>query len=177
MTADQAIRALAERRRLPDAYLARWLAMDPDSREALRKIAEGLKLRTGQLANAIELLDEIGVREKERAAEILARDSVRLAAAAAGSAPSRAAAFIGALRAIRFPRLQRAMERMTAELAALRLPVGIDVVLPKDLHSDELMIRIRAKTGHEMQKLIESLAERKSELCRLAEMLSGDDEI
>ena len=177
MNHDGTIRSLAARRRLPDSHLARWLAMDSGSRAALLDIAERLKLRTGQLVAAIDLLDEICVREGERPTAILSRDSVRRAANGSGSAPARAAAFIDALRAIRFPRLRRAMERMASELAALRLPAGIEVVLPKDLHSDELMVRLQAKTGREMRRLIESLVDRKAGLVQLAEMLSGDDEV
>ena len=173
----EAVRELAARRRLPESHLGRWLAMDSASRDALLDVAAHLRLRTGQLVATIDLLDEISVREGVCAAAILARDSVRRAAAGAGSLPTRAASFLDAVRAIRFPRLQRAMERISAELAALRLPTGIAVVLPKDLHSDELMVRIHARTGNELRKLIESLAEKKSGLVRLAELLSGDDEV
>lgn len=174
---DDAVRSLAARRHLPDSHLAKWLAMDPDSRASLLEAAERLRLRTGQLVSAIDLLDEIAVREKQVPAAILARDEIRRASSGAASAPALAAAFLDALRAIRFPSLARAMGRISAALAALRLPAGLNVVLPKDLHSDELIVRLSARTGRELRELLKALREKEDELVRIAGMLSGDDEV
>jgi len=84
-------------------------------------------------------------------------------------------AFIEALRKIRFPRLNEAVDRLSAEIAALKLPSGIRVELPKDLGSDELMIRVSARTGRELEKLIDALAAKKSGLVRIAKMMGGQD--
>src|SRR5690348_16702205 len=174
---EQSIRALAEKRRLPAAPLAKWLAMDPASRGAVLEAAQALKLRTGQMVAALDLLDEIAVRERCTPASVLAREEIRRARATRGSTPARAAAFLAALRAIRFPRLQRASARIAAAIAALRLPVGISVVLPKDLHSDELMIRLSARSGNEVRRLVQALAHKHTELARIADMLGEEDEV
>lgn len=174
---EQSIRALGEKRRLPETHLEKWLAMDEASRRAFLDIARTLKLRTGQMVAALDLLDEIAVREQITPATVLARQEIRRALASHGSTPARASAFLDALRAIRFPRLQRANERITAAIAALRLPAGVSVILPKDLHSDELMVRLSARTGRELRRLIEALAEKRPALERIADMLGEEDEI
>ena len=84
---DGEIRDLATRRRLPRAYLVRWLHLDQSSRSALLELARALKLRTGQLVAALDLLEEISVREQTSAAEILARPPFRRLVAASGSGP------------------------------------------------------------------------------------------
>ena len=174
-TTASAIRASAANRHLDETHTEKWLAMLTPSRMALLEIAERLNLRTGQLTAAIDLLDEIEIREGASPAQTLARDEIRRACVSQGSGPWRAAAFIEALRKIRFPRLREAMERLSAEVAALKLPSGIRVGLPKDLGSDELTIHLSARTGREVEKLIDVLAEKKSALMRIAHLIGGDD--
>ena len=98
---DNAIRALATEKRLPDANLERWLAMDSGSRAALLDLARTLKFRTGQLATAMDLLDEIAVREKSSIVKILGDARARAIADGRGSAPDRARAMLDYLRARR----------------------------------------------------------------------------
>ncbi len=174
---DEAIRAIAAARHLPQSHLARWLAMDADSRRAMLEHAQALRLRTGQIVAALDLLDEIGVRENTAASAILARDEVRRAIAHKGSGPARAAAFLDVLRAIRFPRLGRTLERISARIAELGLPRGIAVVLPRELGSDELVVRLSARGADEMARLIRALGAKEKELARIAAMLGGDDEV
>ena len=92
-----------------------------------------------------------------------------------GSGPWRAAAFVEALRKIRFPRLKEAVDRLSAEIAALKLPSGVRVELPKDLGSDELVVRISARTAPEMENLIDAIAQKKAALVRIANLMGGDD--
>lgn len=174
-TTAAAIRACAASRHLDEFHTEKWLAMLTPSRMALLDVAERLKLRTGQLVAAIDLLDEIEIREGASPAAILARDEIRRACISNGSAPWRAAAFIEALRKIRFPQLREAMDRLSSEIAALKLPAGVSVVLPKDLGSDELMIRISARTGRELENLLDTLSDKKADLIRIANKIGGDD--
>jgi hypothetical protein len=174
MSIEDSIRDLAAERKLPRPSLDAWLAMDSPSREALLQIALDLRLRTGQIAQSIELLGEIAVRERISIDAVLARDDVRRAASGAGSGPAHAAAFLATLRAIRFPRLARASARLNADVAALRLPRGISLVLPKDLGSDELMIRISARNGAELKKLLGALRGCEDALARIAARLGGE---
>jgi hypothetical protein len=175
-TTAASIRACASNRRLDDAHTEKWLAMLTPSRMALLDYAERLNLRTGQLAVAIDLLDEIEIREGVAPAQILAREELRRVCTMQGSTPWRAAAFIDELRKIRFPRLREAIARLSAEVAALKLPSGVRVVLPKDLASDELTIQISARTAPEMERLIDVLASKKPELIRIVNLIGGADE-
>jgi|SRR5271168_2599316 len=176
---DAEIRITAAQRRLPTAHLDRWLAMEVASRGALLALARKLGLRTGQLVSALELLEEIAVRERTTAAEVLARDEIRRIADAPGSAPARASAFLEALRQIRFPRLKTMEHRLRAEIAALKLPSRISIVLPKELGSDDLTISLQVRSGDELRKLVGALNRSSTELARIVEMLGGDvkDEI
>jgi len=175
-TTAAAIRACAASRHLPDAHTEKWLAMDTPSRMGLLDIAERLKLRTGQLVAAIDLLDEIEIREGVSSSAILLRDEIQRACRLAGSGPWRAAAFLDALRAIRFPRLKLALDRLSSEVAMLRLPAGVRVELPKDLGSDELVIRVSARTASELENLIDALAAKKAGLVRIAKLIGGEDD-
>ena len=170
---DAEIRITASQRRLSAVHLERWLAMDGASRGALLALARKLGLRTGQIVSALELLEEIAVRERTTVAEVAGRDEIRRAANAPGSAPARASAFLEALRQLRFPRLRAMQDRLRAEIAALKLPRRISVVLPKELGSDDLKISLQARTGDELRTLVAALNRSTAGLERIIEMLGG----
>jgi hypothetical protein len=181
---DGAIRRWAVERHLPDAHLRRWLALAHEDRAALLELAGTLRLRTGQLVTVFELLEEIAVREgatnvsiEVTIAAILARHEIRRILDATGSAPGRARALIDTLRAIRFPRLKRTADRLAAEIAALGLPRSVKVVLPKELASDEVRIEISAHGGAELERLIDSVAQARAGLGRVADLIGGADSI
>jgi hypothetical protein len=183
-TLDDAIRRWAAQRHLPDAHLRRWLALAQDDRAALLELAEALRLRTGQFVAAFELIEELALRERTTAvavdatiATILARREIRRILDGTGSAPGRARELIDTLRALRFPRLKRTTERLAAEIAALGLPSGVKVVLPKELSSDEVRIEISAHGGAELERLVDSLAQARAGLGRIAELIGGADSI
>jgi len=169
------IRELAARRHIPEAQLSKWLAMGNRSASSLCEIAERLRLRTGQLARAIDLLDEIAVRDRSTIESILARDEVRRTTILAGSTPARAAAFLAALEKLRFPRLQRMAERLRSEIDALRLPAGISVILPKSLASDEIAIKLVARNPSDLSRLIDALKAREEAIARVFGILGGDE--
>jgi hypothetical protein len=171
------IRSWADEHRLPEAHRDRWLALAEDDRAAMLTIAETLRLRTGQFVAALELLEEIAVRENAPIAEILARPDLHRIIDGAGSAPGKARALIDALRAIRFPRLREAADRIAAQVADLALPAGIRLVLPRDLSSDDLRVQLTAHGGIELRKLLDALAGETDHLCRIADALSGVDKI
>jgi hypothetical protein len=176
---DAEIRITAAQRRLPKTHLERWLAMDDASSGALLALARSLRLRTGQLVSALELLEEIAVRELTTVAEVLGRDELRRIANGPDSAPARASAFVEALRQLRFPRLKKMQELLRAEIAALKLPSRISLVLPKELGSDDLKISFQVRNGGELRRLVAALNRAGAGLERIVEMLGGDvkDEI
>ena len=180
LATDDAIRQWAAERHLPEAHIERWLALASDDRTAILKVAEGLRLRTGAVA-AFELLEEIALREHVAIAAILATDEIRRILDGAGSAPGRARELLEALRAKRFPRLQRMADRLAAEIRGLGLPGGIKVVLPKELSSDEIRIEISARGDADLQNLIDAITRARTGLGRIADLTgvagSTEDEI
>ncbi len=168
-----AVRAWGEQRRLERTHLERWLAFDDESAAALHEAARRLHLRTGQLQIALGLLEEIALTDGVPISAVLARSPLKRILDGAGAAPARARAFVEELRAIRFPRLRRSLQRMKAEIAALRLPRTVAVVLPKDLASDELKIEIRVRSGAELDSSVSALARSGAELGRVVELLGG----
>lgn len=176
MNADQTdaeIRMLAEGRRLPAAHLERWLAFDEVSRRRMLALARNVRFRTGQLVTALDLLEEIAVREGITVGEVLERDEIRRIADGPGSGPARASALVEALRKIRFPRLRAMQERLRAEVAALKLPRGISVDLPKELGSDELTVSLRVRSADDLGRLVAALNQSSAGLARIVEMLGG----
>ena len=153
---DAEIRMLAEDRRLPATHLERWLAFDEVSRRELLALARKVRFRTGQLITALELLEEIAVRERVTAAEVLSRDEIGRVADGSGSGPARASALIEALRKIRFPRLR-----------------AISVDLPKELGSDELTVSLRVRSADDLGRLVAALNRSSARLARIVEMLGG----
>jgi hypothetical protein len=172
-----AIRQWATERHLPDAHLQRWLALADEDRAALLELVERLRLRTGQLVTAFELLGEIALREREAIAAILARSEIRRILDGTGSAPARARQLIDTLRAVRFPRLRRVTDRLAAEIAALELPRGVKVVLPKELSSDEVRVEISAHGSAALERLIEAVVQARAGLARIADLIGGADSI
>jgi hypothetical protein len=174
---DEAIRQWAAQRHLPDAHLRRWLALAERDRAALLELAETLRLRTGQFATAFELCEEIAVRECATIATMLVRPEIRRILNGTGSAPARARELIDTLRAIRFPRLQRAADRLAVEIIALGLPHGVKVVLPRALSSDEVKVEISAHGAADLERLIDSVAKARAGLGRIADLIGGADSI
>ena len=170
---DAEIRVLAEDRRLPAAHLERWLGFDEVSRGALLTLARKVRFRTGQLVTALDLLEEIAVRERITVAEVLSRDEIRRIADGPGSGPARASALVEALRKIRFPRLRAMQKRLLAEVAALKLPRGISVDLPRELGSDELTVSLRVRSADDLGRLVAALNQSSVGLARIVEMLGG----
>ena len=165
---------LAEDRRLPATHLERWLSFDDASRGEFLALARKVRFRTGQLVTALELLEEIAVRERITVAEVLSRDEIRRVADGSGSGPARASSFIEALRKIRFPRLRAMQERLRAEVAALKLPRGISVDLPKELGSDELTVSLRVRSADDLGRLVAALNRSSAGLARIVEMIGGE---
>jgi hypothetical protein len=171
------IRAWAEERVLPSVLVERWLTLDQPSRNRLLELAESVKFRSGQFVTTFELLDEMAVREAESIDAILHRPAIRRIVQANGSGPGKARALIYEIRTLRFPRLTRARELLRAEIAAVGLPRGIKVILPKELASDEIRIEIVARGASELSGMLETLSTKAAPLVRIATTLAGGGEV
>jgi hypothetical protein len=175
--AEWEIRALAEKRRLPAAHLARWLGASAGSRNAILNYARTLALRTGQLVEALELLDEISVRERLEIADVLARPALARLLTEARSRPDRARDFVGELRRMRYPRLAELSQRLHSEIAALKLPASIRVVLPPRLGSDELTVQLTVSSAGALDRALKAIGDRREGIARIIGMLGGKDEV
>jgi hypothetical protein len=171
------IRAWAAEHHVPDGALDRWLDLGESDAMAILAAARDLRLRSGQLQSALEMLAEIAVRDRVGAEAVLARKELRAIIGGGGSRPERASAFIDKLRGLRYPRLARTRTRLEAAVAAMRLPNGLSMVLPKDLSSDEVVIRLTVRNPAELENLLAALAGRTEEIKLLLEMLGGSYEI
>ena len=160
-------------RHLDRAHVDRWLALDEASAAALLRAASSLRLRAGQAQAALGMLEEIALREGTDAASVLARARFKRILEGAGAAPARARAFVEELKAARFPRLGRALERLRAAVAELRLPRTIVLALPKDLGSDELRIEMRVRNGEELKDAMRALESRVDDVERILELIGG----
>jgi hypothetical protein len=156
--------------------MQKWLALDEQGRTRLLEIAESLKMHTGQFISALALLEEIAIREGQKVDEILAYPSLHCVLNSTGSGPGRARILLDELRSLRYPRLKRAYERLAEEVAAIKLPPGIKIVLPRDLASDEVRVEIVAHGSAEMEQLLTCLTAKSSALIGLAAMLGGADD-
>jgi hypothetical protein len=172
---EQRLRRWADKKALPPVHVQRWLALDEPSRTRLIEVAENLKMHAGQCVAALTLLEEIAIREGQTICEILSRPSLRQIFNSTGSGPGRARAMLDELRTLRYPRLKQAAERLAEQVAAIKLPPGIRIVLPRDLASDELRVEITAHGSAEMEQVLACLTAKSSELVRLAAMLCGAD--
>ena len=172
-----ALREWAGAHHVPPAALDRWLGLGESGAFALWETARNLRMRTGQLLSALEMVSEIALREGESAESVLKRQELRAILRSGGSRPERASAFVEKLRELRYPRLARTHARLQTAVAALKLPPGIALVLPKDLSSDELTIRIKVRTPAELENLLDALQSRVAGLVGILEALGGADEI
>jgi hypothetical protein len=172
---DPRIRRWANAKALSPADVQKWLSLGEQGRTRLLEIAENLKMHTGQFIAALALLEEIALREGQDVGEILACPSLHRVLNSAGSGPGRARALLDELRALRYPRLKHASERLAEGVAAIKLPPGIKIVLPRDLASDEVRIEIIAHGSVEMEQLLACLKVKSREIVGIAEMLGGAD--
>lgn len=174
---DAQIREWAEVRRLPASHLEGWLRLPEDDRNALLEVADKVRMRTGQFVVAFGLLEEIAARDRAAVAAILERPHLRRIIEGNGSAPSKAAALIEALRALRYPQLHGFSSQLSYEIARLRLPSAVRVALPSDLNSDELRVELIVHSGEELGRLLDALSHARADLCRIVDALGGADDV
>lgn len=171
------IRAWAQRRKIPEAHLEKWLMLDEPARLRLLELAERLRFRTGQFVTMFTLLEEVSIRDRQSIADTLAQPAVGRIVKTADSGPGKARALVEEIRKLRYPRLHRLSERLATELVELGMPQGIKVVLPRDLASAELRIEIVAQGSEEIVRLLAMLTTKTADLSRIAAILAGSDEV
>ncbi|HLH75797.1 MAG TPA: hypothetical protein VKV28_03220 [Candidatus Binataceae bacterium] len=174
--AQAAIRAYASAHHISAPALERWLAMGEADGLAILELAQVLKLRTGQLLSALDLLSDIALRQGTEVGTVMRQPELQKLIDAPGSRPERASAYLARLTELRYPRLHRMRERLSAALGELKLPSGVTVVLPRDLSSDELQIRLNPRTPAQFDHQLEALRAQAAQLKRVIAGLGGSDE-
>ena len=174
--AENEIRAWALEHHIPQAAIDRWLRLNAVDALAILAAVRELRLRTGQFLNALDMLIETSVRQGEGAAAILMRRDLQAIIRGGGSRPERATAFVDKLRELRYPRLTRTREKLESAIATMRLPRGLTMVLPRDLGSDELVIRMTLHSAADFEQQLAALADRTQKIKAVIEALGGSPE-
>jgi hypothetical protein len=173
---DAAIRRFGQERHLPEHCVKNWLALGAEASLMLFKLSVALKLRTGQLVAVIEMLREIALREGVSAKAVLARPEIQHLIGAPGSAPERASKLLATLRVMRYPQLNRALEKLKKHIETLRMPASVAVKLPKELSSGRLVIELRIARATELDSALAALCQHRDQLALILELLGGADE-
>lgn len=170
-----AIREWGRERHLPEGQLGRWLAMPELDRRALLELARTLRLRGGQMIAILDLMADLVVTKGQPLRLLLQSRGPRRAVSGKGSAPSRAAALIAELRALRYPALTETVERIAGEIRALKLGPRLAVTAPSNLSSDEITIQIKVNHKDQIDAAIATLMQNKSAILRILAILHGED--
>ena len=151
--------------------------MEPADGKAVLQVARTLNLRSAQISQSLELLEELSVREQKEIRSLLETNELRRVLQSNGSRPARAKAFLDLLRALRRPEMSRLKRRLTENIAAMKLPRPVRVLLPRDLASDELKVEIVVNSAKTLDSALSSLISNRDELKRILAILGGEDEV
>ena len=170
-----AIRAWGRERHLPEGHLGRWLAMPELDRRALLELARALRLRAGQVIVILDLMGDLVLTKGQPLRLLLESRGPRRAINGRGSTPSRAAALVAELRALRYPALTETAERIASEIRALKLGSRLTVTAPRNLSSDEITIQLKVNHKDQIDAAIAALIQKKSAIVRILAILHGED--
>jgi hypothetical protein len=139
---------------------ARTAAWTDAERAALAAVIAALRPSARHLADILDWLDEVAVRDGVRPAAVLADPELRRLAGARGSAPDRLKRWKARLRCLRYPRLA-AREAAIAELVrALDLGAAVAVRAAPGLEGGALTVTVRARSAAELAGALERLRAR-----------------
>lgn len=140
--------------------LQRWLGWDQPARDALLRLAVGLKVGENHLRDLMDWLEEIALRDQLTIGEILARRSItdiesdpRLGRA------DKLKRVKEELRRLRFPRLAQTEDSIRLRIQELKLYPQIRLTVPPGLEGGKLLVELRASSAEELKRLAVKLAE------------------
>jgi hypothetical protein len=135
------------------------LAWDPPARDALFRLAIGLKVGENHLRNLMDWLEEIALRDQLTIKEILAGKPItdiesdpRLGRA------DKLKRVKEELRRLRFPRLAQTEDSIRVQIQELKLQPDIRLTVPPGLEGGRLRVELSASTPEELKKLAGKLA-------------------
>lgn len=139
--------------------LARWLAWEERARDALYRLAFGLKIGENHLRDLMDWLEEIALRDKRPIEQILGENGItdietdpRLGRA------DKLKRIKEQVRRQRFPRLAQTEDAIRARIQQLKLPPEVRVTAPPGLEGGKLHVEFAVATGDEFKRLVAALA-------------------
>src|SRR5207237_8966032 len=128
---DERIRDYAKEKGFHPQTLARWLHWEPQDRDALCRLAVGLKIGENHLRELMDWLEEIALRDRCGIHQILAQQKI----AHIGSDPRLGRAdklkrIKEQIRRLRFPPLRQIENTIRARLRELKLPPALRLAVP-----------------------------------------------
>src|SRR5881296_2292686 len=173
---DERIRDYAKEKGFHPQTLARWLHWEPQDRDALCRLAVGLKIGENHLRELMDWLEEIALRDRCGIHQILAQQKI----AHIGSDPRLGRAdklkrIKEQIRRLRFPRLSETEDAIRAKIQALMLHPEIRLSVPPGLEEGRLRVEFSATNHEELKRLIAKLTDAKenSIIPAIFDLLSG----
>ena len=154
------IRQYAKDRGFHPQTLDRWLGWDQFARDALLRLAVGLKVGENHLRDLMDWVEEIALRDQTSIADTLARKPIfdiesdpRLGRA------DKLKRVKEELRRLRFPRLAQIEDSIRVRIQELKLHPEIRLTVPQGLEGGKLRVEFSASTPEELKKLTVKLVE------------------
>jgi hypothetical protein len=135
-----------------DARTSAWTAAE---RAQLDEVIAGLRPSARHLADVLDWMDDIAVRDGARPAAVLAAPTLRAALAAHGSAPDRLKRWKESLRRLRYPRLVAREQAFREAARALDLGRGVAIAPPAGLEGGTISVTIRAASAAELEAVLD----------------------
>jgi len=156
--AESAVRAYAADKHFAPATLERWLALPAAGRDALLDLCVRLRLGENQFRDVLDDATAIAARHTTTVAAIVTGAEIAAVLARGQGRNETIKALKTALRRLRYPQLVVAEQRLRELARALRLPAGIDVVLPENLEGDAVTMTLRGRSAAELRAQARALA-------------------
>jgi hypothetical protein len=154
------IRQYAKGKAFHPQTLDRWVRWDEPAREALLRLALGLKLGENHVRDVMDWLEEIALRDQTKIDAILARKTI----ADVESNPrlgrtDRLKRIKEEIRRLRFPRLAQLEDSLRVRIRELKLHPEIRISVPPGLEGGRLRVEFAASSSDELKVLIAKLAD------------------
>jgi hypothetical protein len=173
---EREIRDYAKEKGFHSKTLERWLSWDQADRDALAEIARNLKIGENHLRDIMDWLEEIALRDRLRACEVLDRKAItdiktdpRLGRA------DKLKRIKEQLRRSRFPRLAETEDAIRGKIQALKLHPEIRLTVLPGLEEGKLRVEFSATNREELKRLTAKLTETEenSIITEIFELLAG----